>query len=403
MDPTEETVVVDDPDWVQFPELKAAVARAGGEENSYAIAELPSRGVWAVGLAGGVKNRDKAARLALVVALCCQDPTSMMWIMQKYPEFGAHMMGGGAAANMWGAGEAGGWGAAMGVGGGGAWGGAGGSAPQAVKISLPPTSSLVAQGLSVDAPAVLHGGKAEKTSFSNACNILGELVDTDNVEMLDDENGDAFPDIHAALLRAGWEASPICVAACAELGLWGVGVAYGKQPRERAARLSLALAIAGTQNLVAKVTQTYPEFGAVAKRLGHKGKAPAAAPVAQGWAAAPKQAAAMAGVPVPQGVLIQLPPTSSLVEQGLSESAPALLHGGKTEKQSFMNSNCILGELESESDTKVEMYDDEEGQSFPDIHAALKDAGFEESPLCIAAHAELGVWGSTSPVARRGR
>ncbi|CAE6914323.1 ASPH [Symbiodinium sp. KB8] len=64
-----EVVFTHDPDWEIMPEMAEAIKQAGGEENCYAVASVPSAGIWAVGLAGGWKVRELACKLALSVAL----------------------------------------------------------------------------------------------------------------------------------------------------------------------------------------------------------------------------------------------------------------------------------------------------------------------------------------------
>eukprot|EP00913_Durusdinium_trenchii_P010070 g9449.t1 len=48
-----------------MPEIAEAIKKGGGEDNCYAVATLPSHGIWAVGLAGGWKPRESACKLAL--------------------------------------------------------------------------------------------------------------------------------------------------------------------------------------------------------------------------------------------------------------------------------------------------------------------------------------------------
>jgi hypothetical protein len=64
-----------DPDGVTYPEVKLALMEAGGdpENNCFVVATCDSSKIWAVGIASGWKNREKAAKIALALALADEE------------------------------------------------------------------------------------------------------------------------------------------------------------------------------------------------------------------------------------------------------------------------------------------------------------------------------------------
>lgn len=463
LDNDDEACVVDDPDWSQFPEIGDALRRSGAPEIGLAVAELGSRQKWAVGLGTGPKGRDKAARLALSIALAMDEPQAMMYLGQNYPalvpfllpkknsgaapvpapvsapvmsppavkagpggcakgakggkaeggckgdgggdfgkgfggcgnkaapaakggcDFGDFSKGFGGYGNkadpkgfgkainkgksvgpvdVWGKGgcEAGKSCGKMPIGpvggkGGKVAGPMGGKGaplvPKAYQISLPPGANLVAQGLAATATAVLHEGNQQLDSFAEADAILPELVadPEEGIEIHDDETGTSFPEIHTALKVAGVGVNNICVAAVADMGVWGVGMSYDARFRTAAAKMALCLALASATNKGGRLAAAYPQFAAIGMPLGITAgpeAPPAPAPLAGSLGAAVAEArskGAGKGMEGPQCINITIPSTSTLAQQGLIPSAPAIVHAGKAEKASFAHARAILNEL----------------------------------------------------------
>merc|ERR1712137_296714 len=75
-----------DPDADRHPEVYAAWRAAGGDENIQTVSKLPELGKWAVGF-GGKKNAERAAKLALAVAIACDSEATPI-IARNYPQFG---------------------------------------------------------------------------------------------------------------------------------------------------------------------------------------------------------------------------------------------------------------------------------------------------------------------------
>mmetsp|Transcript_25431 Transcript_25431/g.72627 ORF Transcript_25431/g.72627 Transcript_25431/m.72627 type:complete len:492 (-) Transcript_25431:180-1655(-) len=84
-----EVVFEDDPDAKALPEVAAAWAEAGGEENCFCIAKCTSLGCWGVGLAPGWKGRESAAKMALAIAIAQNmGKLEELSANPNYPEFG---------------------------------------------------------------------------------------------------------------------------------------------------------------------------------------------------------------------------------------------------------------------------------------------------------------------------
>lgn len=84
----------DDADWTVMPEIGAALAAAGAEDNSYVVASCPSQACWGVGLAAGWKGRESAGKMALALALA-QATGRVEELGNTYPEFGEICAGAG--------------------------------------------------------------------------------------------------------------------------------------------------------------------------------------------------------------------------------------------------------------------------------------------------------------------
>jgi len=63
-----------------------ALKEAGAEDNCYMVATCEEQGAWAVGVAGGKKGRDSAAKLAMAMALAPGSAKTEM-IMRNFPAF----------------------------------------------------------------------------------------------------------------------------------------------------------------------------------------------------------------------------------------------------------------------------------------------------------------------------
>lgn len=285
-DVDEQVQIIHDEHGTQFPELNQALREAYGEDNCFCVATCPSASMWAVGVGGGWKTRERAAKLALGLAFGCAHPENLTALGKWHPDFvefcgnvmngacggcgsgkGGAVGGGAQRAAMWGAG--GGGGAAPAI---AAYGGA--TPPPVAYINLGTEVSCAAQGICGEAPVIVHAGKSNKDAFSSSHGILQELVDeVDDVVFYDDADWNELPEVGEAVRTCGLEpdmisSNGLCVAVHAGSACWGVSLATNKKFRESAAKLSLALAIAGGAGRLEEFAGKYPEFNSMCVAAG---------------------------------------------------------------------------------------------------------------------------------------
>eukprot|EP00933_Yihiella_yeosuensis_P023559 TRINITY_DN18352_c0_g1_i1.p1 TRINITY_DN18352_c0_g1~~TRINITY_DN18352_c0_g1_i1.p1 ORF type:complete len:730 (-),score=180.11 TRINITY_DN18352_c0_g1_i1:56-2245(-) len=85
-DKSGDVVLVNDPDWSEFPQVGEAVKASGFEEIAQCVATCQSTGKYAVGLATQKKKREQAAKLALCIALAA-DADSLQDVCSKHEGF----------------------------------------------------------------------------------------------------------------------------------------------------------------------------------------------------------------------------------------------------------------------------------------------------------------------------
>mmetsp|Transcript_98799 Transcript_98799/g.235497 ORF Transcript_98799/g.235497 Transcript_98799/m.235497 type:complete len:606 (-) Transcript_98799:60-1877(-) len=264
-DASGEVIYTHDPDWDVMPEMAEAIRSAGGEDNCYAVATLPSHGIWAVGLAGGWKPREAACKLALSVALVTVSG-DLDRFAQSYPDFvsfcqvagtpGAQepvakkqrvaepaakkvppAKGGGSIPSSQGKGKKG-----------GLFGAANKfqkplprDTPLWVQLPQEQLAPEILQELSSDAVAVATD-RPNAPVYQGIDAVLKDLVANPEEEILfyDDETWEQFPEVGQALKSHATMEEPLQLAICNTLSCWGVGV--GRQPEARLAAAKLAVA-----------------------------------------------------------------------------------------------------------------------------------------------------------------
>lgn len=295
-----EVIITHDPDWDQMPEIAEAIKKGGGEDNCYAVATLPSHGIWAVGLAGGWKPRESACKLALSVALVASSG-EIERFAKSYPDFVAFCQAAGTPG-------------AVGL----------EPAPKKAKVepSLPPAKgggtfssprSWDGQPAAGAIPTAKGNGKkgnpfAGKKSFGKplprdapiwvqlpqdqlAPEVLQEFgndavaVATDrphfqlyqsidavlkdlvaspeeDITFIDDPNWDQFPEVGQALKPHSQVEEPIQLSTCSNLGCWGVGVGRTPDARRATAKVAVAAMIALKAAEVGEVPDlsSHPDF-----------------------------------------------------------------------------------------------------------------------------------------------
>merc|ERR1719265_2045116 len=93
--------------------------------------------------------------------------------------------------------------------------------------------------------AVSTEGK-QKSLHSEAASLLPSLLETLDAkeEYIDDAKWDKLPEVGAGLKEVATTEECFCVAMCASIGIWAVGVGMKGQHRLSAARLALTASLA---------------------------------------------------------------------------------------------------------------------------------------------------------------
>eukprot|EP00931_Biecheleriopsis_adriatica_P117688 TRINITY_DN93186_c0_g1_i1.p1 TRINITY_DN93186_c0_g1~~TRINITY_DN93186_c0_g1_i1.p1 ORF type:complete len:588 (+),score=142.09 TRINITY_DN93186_c0_g1_i1:67-1830(+) len=286
-----QVAIVHDPDWEEMPEIGEAIKQAGGEENCYAVATLPSQGIWGVGVAGGWKPRESAAKLALSVALAASSGETRH-IARKYPDLMAlfNAAGGGGSAQP-----------AQkkrkfadtpppreqafpspgkGTNGKGTWtkgdkGGKGGKGkakskglprdnPLWIQLPADQLAPTVLAEMGPDAVVVATDSQGKGVELYECLDtVLEQLVaDPTEIEYFDDASWTMFPEIGQAIKQHTDMEEAMQLATCSSLGAWGVGVGHAKSSRAAAAKLALASMITLRAAETGEVPDlsSFPEF-----------------------------------------------------------------------------------------------------------------------------------------------
>jgi len=265
-----------------------------------------------------------------------------------------------------------------------------------IKIKLPPDSPIVSQGFPAEAPSISYVKGNEL--FSSASHILQEIVGdlTTMVKIEHDTDFTQFPDVARAVKEAGGEKEcSIAVGVCPEAAKWAVGIGAGYKGREFAVKLSLAVALAGSDpEIVATLERTYPGFAKLCAQL-HTGTSTAQtlnkldSTSKGGLMENPAAPQSFTG-PSPGVHLIQLQASGKLVSEGLPAEGPAIAWN-KDMKDSFGISHVLLSELCDSS--KVDFRDDTDWTVLPEVGAAITAAGAEHNCFCIAISPNKHCWG----------
>jgi hypothetical protein len=273
-DSSRDVQIEDDADWKTYPEIGEALTAAGcSDEYGYAVAKCPSQGKWAVGIASGWKMRERAANVAMAMALAAGTPRAESLTVQ-FPVFGAMIdseTGGGGGGPVQVVVPAKPMDALSAPTPGAGFGGmqhSNPSLPPVLLVDLDPSAKLVLEGLPSTGVVVSYGGSSYKNFFANAHNILQDIIgDTSRVTFHDDPDWTNFPEVGPAIRAAGGEENCYSVAVCESMGVWGAGLAAGKKPRESAAKMAMALALSNAPNFSGAVA-SYPEFGKICSAIG---------------------------------------------------------------------------------------------------------------------------------------
>lgn len=97
-----------------------------------------------------------------------------------------------------------------------------------------------------------------------ADDILAQIIGVeweDYVELAQDEDNFAFPEVMIAAQAASVEAGPLCLCCMPVTRKWGVGVAADEAQREATAKLALAVALALGMGKADVLSAAFDGFG----------------------------------------------------------------------------------------------------------------------------------------------
>jgi len=421
--------IVDDAEWQQFPEVIQAIREAGAEENCIAVAACSSQAKWGVGMAGGWKHREAAAKVALCVAIAAEHP-QVQGFLKNYPMMRPLLNGTAVAAAppiMAMKASPFGFGAA-----------ASGAKSKKQKASAPPPeveesmpevtfvalteeSSITEQGFPQEAPAIQY----DKTQsiFGSGHYILSELVGeiTEEVSFVHDTDWDQLPEVAAALKAQGVGEECYCVASCEKLTKWAIGMAPGWKHRESAAKLALAVACVTPEGPSRTLAMSHPDFVQLLQGIGVEvDETTAAAPPPAKKAKKGKKATQndLGGemeaqeefdpaappeedAPLADGGLQTLPkeqpfwlrmedPPAILVDGMPAESL--LVVEGTGRKELYQTVDQFLLGFVGDVSTDIECVDDPDWSQFPEIAAVLEGYAIQDECLQVAICAQCGMW-----------
>jgi len=424
-----EVEVVHDPDWQLFPEVANATKSAGCEDQCLAVAFCKAAGKWGVGLGGAWKPRENAAKLALCVALSVDNP-QLPGVVRNNPDFGAMMASQGFAGQQPTKSARSKRGKAKSAAPAEEDAGAGGL-PALAWVSLTEDSSLTAQGMPAEAPALKYD--KSQSVFSCGHHVLRDIVDEIETEVVftHDADGNEFPEVGRALEQSvGSNDEGICIAVCEKYGKWALGLASGWKARESAAKLALAVAICseGGPALDSMAAQ-YPDFGALcassgfvandAAETGGLGGGLGAAPAPEHQSArskrrkkaatvdedvglgesAPDEAVAGSGNLLPRDASfwLKLAAAPGMLIETMPAESIMLVHGeAQANKGLYRNADSLLALYLERPESDVEYVDDANWEQFPEITAALEDYNIKDELLHVAVCGISNVWAAAS-------
>lgn len=407
--------IVHDAECAQFPEVAEAIKEAGVEENCIAIAACAEQGKWAVGLAGGWKPRESAAKAALCIALAADHPQAGGFL-RNFPEMRPLLQGTAAASAP----------ALPALPSGGGGGGKKQKAaveptdalPTVVMVSLDQDSTITQQGFPAEAPAIAYD--KSQYIFQSGHHVLGDILGdiSENVSFLHDADWDQLPEVGEALKAQGITDQCYVVASCESQGKWAIGMASGWKHRETAAKLALAVAIAQSEPPSPGIANTYPEFMSLLQSTGMDVEVPKAALQPPAKKAKKAKAKAKAGhdlggetefdpeaaaedTPLADGGLQVLPkeqpfwlrmeaPPAILVDGMPSETL--LVVEGTARRQLYSTVDKFLSGFVADVATDIECVDDPDWTQFPEIAAALEGYAVQDDCLQVAICAQCAMW-----------
>jgi hypothetical protein len=257
-----EVVFTHDADGDKFPEINEAIRESLGQTWCFCIAQCASAGKWGLGLAGGWKAREVAAKLALAVAICAEGGENLDQMAASYPEFGQMCANAGFVPS-------GGFvpkapeereappkkkkkGAVVEEAELEEMGGLGGISGkpklprnQPFWLHLPAAPAVLIDGMPAETLMLFGEEGQRKALYSHVDKFLAEFVESieTDIEFVDDPNWENFPEVAAALEEYKVE-DCLHIAVCGSAGVWAAGVGRKWKTRNSAAKVALGTVLA---------------------------------------------------------------------------------------------------------------------------------------------------------------
>jgi hypothetical protein len=259
-----EVVFTHDADGDKFPEVAEAIRESTGATWCFCVATCATAGKWGLGLAGGWKAREVAAKLALAVAICAEGGENLDKMASQYPEFGQMCANagfvpsggfvpvareeteappkkkkkGGAVVEEAELEEMGGLGGVSGK-------------PKLPKnapfwLHLPAAPAVLIDGMPAETLMLFGEEGQRKALYNHVDKFLSEFVENveTDIEFVDDPTWENFPEVAAAMEEYKLEDACLHIAVCGSAGVWAAGVGRKWKTRNAAAKVALGTVLA---------------------------------------------------------------------------------------------------------------------------------------------------------------
>jgi len=269
-------------------------------------------------------------------------------------------------------------------------------------ITLNENAPLVwKEALPAVAPVISYSTEISNLAGA-ATSILKDILGEEELEVNHDPDWDAYPEVGQAILRAGGAEECQCVCICNARALWAVGCAGKWKHRENSAKLALCVALAWNTKNFNDLAKQWPEFGAWCRDCGYLGAkhtsvsptSVSPAPVRLGTAVRPAsvRVGTAARCPVPLWWL-DLPddgPMHTVLRPLPARRVLAIAHCKNSALQGAAHN--LLCDLVGDISSEIQIHDDPGWCIFPEVVAAVKQAGAPEECFCVGVCSKYSTW-----------
>jgi hypothetical protein len=261
-DISSEVVFTHDAEGTEFPEVNAAIRETTGTTWCYCIASCAKFNKWGIGLAGGWKQREVAAKLALAVAICAEGGPNLDSLAASYPDFGQMCANAGfvpsggfvpvakeeapvkkkrktvSKAQEADLAEMGGLGGVVGKP------ALPKNAPFWLNLAAPP--AVLIDGMPSETLMLFGEDGSRRALFNHVDKFLAEFVESveTDIEFVDDPSWENFPEVAAALEEYAIDSECLHIAVCGSAGVWAAGVGSKWKTRNVAAKVAIGTVLA---------------------------------------------------------------------------------------------------------------------------------------------------------------